>query len=63
MGKIFKNYSDLKPLNHFTANFAGMYIGWSFTKNFGVWKSKTAVITGHNFKLKTMNFCSQKLYI
>jgi hypothetical protein len=32
MGKIFKNYSDLKPLNHFTANFAGMFIGWSFTK-------------------------------
>jgi len=32
MGKIFKNYSDLIPLYHLTAIFAGMYLGCSFTK-------------------------------
>ena len=26
IGKIFKNYSYLKPLTHLTASFAGMYL-------------------------------------
>ena len=32
MGKLFKNYSDLKPLYHLKANLAGMWLGCSFTK-------------------------------
>jgi len=29
---MFLNYSTLKSLNHLTENFAGMFLGWSFTK-------------------------------
>jgi hypothetical protein len=32
-------------------------------KKFGVWKSKTAVITGHNFKLKTEFLFSETVYL